>query len=734
MRPLRRALSLFLSFILTVGATPSWAFSNTEADVRALQEAYIKAMGNQPGSIEVTSKTVNGITTYHTSINRCDGNGVCQQVYSKSYRESVGFVHVDGQYYMAKTIDGYENDNAISLPIQIPASPRHLQRIDYIAGYSKYGSNNKDPDSFEGNLQMRVRPPSEIPNEISQVLPSVAGAFVNSYQDLQNAINTSKALHQAYLNNLKALASFTQNLETNRQNFEKSSATNDAIAAFNIGFISRQVDTSTASTEQMRDLDEFERVKADPFTFKQYDLTDLALEDLQKSTNDALIKRDVRTLARNAEIGLSQRESAKRVSFKEKNRDVFRNGIVQIQNINPQLGPGPLDSRSFQINAQTPAGQALRRVGNLAQTYWFEQNGFQETSTQSKSAYLAALTNLSSAENFFINGDFYQGYESLRETSKLLQASIGFTKGLYHAGKDTLMAIPMVAEAAISLGNALARNPGAVADQATDLLLRTPEIGAAILKRLHAYGEKFLNGDIETRAEITGRVAGEIIILFATSGSLGIAQKLGSTSRVGTQASRISSLIEPSTSLGSSIIRKAELLEPKLTETILAIQKSSLPGTSWTGSVDRILNAFDKMNKSTFPMSAEVLPEIIKHRRLLMDIRNGYNRDVAKIGEYVSQARASGESLESIARNAHGMRRSIGEVYKNQTPELVRREIYGRNLYIYGDELGPKFHELVKNKRLDSDLNDVYESIIRSSQKTNSPLNELLNTINRELN
>lgn len=119
---------------------------------------------------------------------------------------------------------------------------------------------------------------------------------------------------------------------------------------------------------------------------------------------------------------------------------------------------------------------------------------------------------------------------------------------------------------------------------------------------------------------------------------------------------------------------------------------------------------------------------------MLTDIRNGYNRDVAKIGEYVSQVKASGESLEIIARNAHGMRRSIGELYKNQTPEVIRREIYGRNLVLYGDELGPNLHDIIKNRNLNESLNDTYERIIKSSNRTNSPLNELLRTIVGELN
>lgn len=126
-------------------------------------------------------------------------------------------------------------------------------------------------------------------------------------------------------------------------------------------------------------------------------------------------------------------------------------------------------------------------------------------------------------------------------------------------------------------------------------------------------------------------------------------------------------------------------------------------------------------------------------RDILNSPRSGFQSCIneaskLKIGEYVSRARASGESLESIARNAHGMRRSIGEIYKNQTPELIRREIYGRNLYLYKDELGPSFDRIVSSKvKKDHDLNMVYGRLISSSQATNNPLNNLLSIISREL-
>lgn len=95
---------------------------------------------------------------------------------------------------------------------------------------------------------------------------------------------------------------------------------------------------------------------------------------------------------------------------------------------------------------------------------------------------------------------------------------------------------------------------------------------------------------------------------------------------------------------------------------------------------------------------------------------------------------AAGESLEAIARNSNEMRRSAGNFYKNKTPEIIRNEIYGRNLFIYGDELDPSFDEMVKDGLAKGyTLDKTYEKIITSSQVTNAELNGFLELLAREL-
>ena len=105
-----------------------------------------------------------------------------------------------------------------------------------------------------------------------------------------------------------------------------------------------------------------------------------------------------------------------------------------------------------------------------------------------------------------------------------------------------------------------------------------------------------------------------------------------------------------------------------------------------------------------------------------------------KIENYIAKAKASGQNLEEIARTAHSMRREIGVKYKDMTPDVLRADIYLRNMQEYGDELGPSFNVLLERglKRGHSP-EYAYEQILTQSKKSNNSLNNLLDLISREL-
>lgn len=168
----------------------------------------------------------------------------------------------------------------------------------------------------------------------------------------------------------------------------------------------------------------------------------------------------------------------------------------------------------------------------------------------------------------------------------------------------------------------------------------------------------------------------------------------------------------------------------KLRNAIEEIQRLTPLGEDWTLKAEKILNAFSGLKN----FNIETLHEVIKNRSLLIQIRNGYNTEVQAIQRYVSSSKASGETLENIAKNAHSMRRNIGEKYKAMTPPNLRKEIYGRNIIEYKDELGPSFEDLVSNSiGSGSTLPKTYGNIIDSATRTNDKLNDLIEIINKEL-
>jgi hypothetical protein len=75
----------------------------------------------------------------------------------------------------------------------------------------------------------------------------------------------------------------------------------------------------------------------------------------------------------------------------------------------------------------------------------------------------------------------------------------------------------------------------------------------------------------------------------------------------------------------------------------------------------------------------------------------------------------AGKNAGLNARQAHALRRNLGEKLKRGTPQPFRSGIYRRNLKKYGDPLGPKFDPLKHtdvNKIL-TDTNPIVNTILR---------------------
>ena len=85
----------------------------------------------------------------------------------------------------------------------------------------------------------------------------------------------------------------------------------------------------------------------------------------------------------------------------------------------------------------------------------------------------------------------------------------------------------------------------------------------------------------------------------------------------------------------------------------------------------------------------------------LPPLRQHYIKDVEdNLGSLERELRSQGASDEQIARALQAERRSIGQEYKDLTPEPMKSDIYGRNQERYGDPLGPTYDYLKNVKGL----------------------------------
>lgn len=85
----------------------------------------------------------------------------------------------------------------------------------------------------------------------------------------------------------------------------------------------------------------------------------------------------------------------------------------------------------------------------------------------------------------------------------------------------------------------------------------------------------------------------------------------------------------------------------------------------------------------------------------LPPLRQHYIKDVEdNLGSLEQELRSQGATDEQIARALQAERRSIGQEYKDLTPEPMKSEIYGRNQERYGDPLGPTYDYLKNEKGL----------------------------------
>ncbi|NUM41036.1 MAG: hypothetical protein HUU45_05310 [Leptospiraceae bacterium] len=713
MKQVRQVISIILSSTLMLGGIRASANQVQEDKLlNDMQKAYQKVYGNKPGEFSIQSRTIDGITTYYTSIKTCDLDR-CRPVYENSFRESVGNIKVDGKIYIAETLDSYRNDLTFPLQNRIPISPDSYKRVDFVIGYAEDPSYQK---STMPSFHMRIGFAPNLLAQARQFIPAAAGPAINAYNDLQRAIYSSAVLRETYENSLHSQSNFNEAITVFNQNFSIKAAEQRGSLAIGLGLMSKQIDTTNLSAQQIADIDQFTKIKNNPLTFKQHELTEAAAQDLTMATRQLIKEKNVADLVTSAEVGFSQIDSLKAEAFAKEFDGYFQDGIVQVEKVKPEAGTSPLDRKTFKIPAQTHEGQALRRVANSLQTVWAETKGLIHITREKKTAFLLSLALLESAEGAFHKNNISLGFQTLYAVNQHVE---GMMDGLIESTTDFVESVPAIVKSAIDLAQAIQKNPDVVYDLGSQLLLNLPEIADQIKKSMITFGQEFLEGDTRTRGEMVGHVLGQVLTDYLVS--LGT----GKVMKIGKQA------LGPSIEgLTAAAVKNAVVLEPKVAQTIINIQKAIPPGANWEKKYNTIVSSFSKIQR----FSPDILPDMIQHRRLLAKIRDGYNFEISKIRDMAAASLKAGKSLEETARQCHAFRRNVGIYFKDMTPQPLRDAIYGRNLGPYSTALGPTFDDMMKHALSKGySKNEAFEYIIKASQRTNPELNDLIRVLTQEI-
>lgn len=527
-RAIREVISWSMCLILSL---PTWGTASTASDPTstAIKEAYQHYFGSQPpenATVEIGSRTINGVVTHYTSVGICDQPGAgCKMEVVQSYRESVGVMQVDGHFISVETIDSTGNNNhPIITPntsVQNTTSPNEdaslPRRLDLTATIWKNKPGTNQPD-LTSMLNFRPNSGPTFSQEIAPYVPGLVNAAQTSMQNLQQAMQTSMVMHQAYQASLGKLDAAAAGFRAQAASTEQAAALNQAIASISLGSIMAQTHRSERSPEDQRQLAAFRKLKADPFAYKQYELTDSGRADLQQKLSQALRQGQVREVAKLSDVGLNQTDQVQRQEFEKFMGESQLDGVVQVGNIVPKVGPAPLDDSVFQTQRMTPGGQAVRRVANLAQSYWEEQDGFRNSESGPITTYLSALSTLAWADNAIVQGHIEAGYALLDFSQSLLHGSVGFARGIKRSAVGLVKSVPELANAASELYAALRSDPRAVADAADKIISNSPQILDAMTVVAIRAGQDFVDGDAAYRGEVLGQIAGDILIGSVTGG------------------------------------------------------------------------------------------------------------------------------------------------------------------------------------------------------------------------
>ncbi len=182
-------------------------------------------------------------------------------------------------------------------------------------------------------------------------------------QSMNQIAAVSEALQKSYKEVLKKTAHVADGLD-------EIAKKRDAISKIQSSVLNSGISASLSDPsfyQQNKDYQDYLKSYNSPYSFKQYDLTETALNNSYKEFKKSINDGKIRAAIESAKTLLNQRNRNLRSEADKNLYPYFSDGIFQTSSIN-QNRNSLFDKSKFATNRNTPEGQALRNIINKAQS------------------------------------------------------------------------------------------------------------------------------------------------------------------------------------------------------------------------------------------------------------------------------------------------------------------------------------------------------------------------------
>ena len=486
------------------------------------EEDIRRILNNKPGEVSWTeNQKPKGVVEYSMQVKDCS-SGTCNVIANRHWRQSKGFVYIDGHYFLAETLDKFDGNGYPVLHNQSISAPQAHQgipkRIEFSVGLANPGPRDENPD-FSSIQNIKFNYNNSLLNTLNELLPSVFTGLKNGIEDLNRSLAISKQLHDGYLSSLNQNKKFIELNEKQAQQTREDSVFNSGMAAVVLSQLQGLFNTEnmgTAGLEKIKTLKEFQESQKNPFIVKEYEMSEESRKKAVTDFIDAIGEGKIRKAVAIAEVLLNQKDPSSQALNEAALAEYAPNGIINIEtSIRNQL-PGPLDSFKPKTKIATVSGQLVRRIANQAQSAWVETNNFKYSSDSRKALFVASLGVLAQADEDLGYNNTQAGFAALDLARSLLDCANGFVHGLGTGLVDTVKALPNLAKLTTEAIEYSVQNPKKSIENAYDLILTTPKLGRLVLIYTVGKGFDFIIANSQKRGEMLGDITSNVLLGYLT--------------------------------------------------------------------------------------------------------------------------------------------------------------------------------------------------------------------------